>query len=449
MSAVATGRAEALAPSRHNILGQVGGPHRWFIVNPLSRHADLLSRSEAEQIRAGAVADPAEWAAKGYLVDPDEEERRFRRAYLDFLAARAEDELQLFFAPWYACNFACGYCYQAPYETPREGLEPAVVDAFFAHVRRQFGARRKYLTLFGGEPLLPGERAREGIESIVRGAARDGLDLAVVTNGYTLESYLPLLTRASVRELQITLDGPQAVHDERRPLRGGGGTFDAVVRGVDAALEMDLPVNLRVVVDRRNLGDLPALADFARSRGWTAHPRFKTQLGRNYELHHCHGAPGQIYSRLELYQALYDFIRDHPQVLEFHRPAFSLSRFLYDHGELPDPLFDSCPATKTEWAFDYSGRIFGCTATVGKPGEVLGTFYPEATLDEGAVSQWEDRDVLAIDACRACSLQLACGGGCGAVSKNRTGRVASPDCRPVAGLLALGMATYFSKREMT
>jgi len=58
------------------------------------------------------------------------------------------------------------------------------------------------------------------------------------------------------------------------------------------------------------------------------------------------------------------------------------------------------------------------------------------------VRAWEKRDVLGIDACRSCSRQLACGGGCGAVAKSREGGVDRPDCRPVAELLALGGALY-------
>ncbi len=445
---VKPGETAALEPSRHNIVGPVPGSPSWFIVNPLSRQADILSAEEAEALRSGTIADATAWAGKGYLVEPDEERKRFRQAYLDALEARQKDEVQLFFAPWYACNFACSYCYQASYEPPRKALDPAVVDAFFAHIRTAFAGRRKYLTLFGGEPLLSGPAQRQSIESVVRGAASAGLDLAIVTNGHELESYLPLLGEAHIRELQITLDGPEAVHDGRRPLRGGTGSFRSTVRGIDAALEQGLPVNLRAVVDRQNLDALPALAEIAREHGWIGHPLFKTQLGRNYELHHCYGAPGQLYSRIELYQALYDLIGKHPAVLDFHRPAFSLARFLFDNGELPEPLFDSCPATKTEWAFDYTGQIYSCTATVGKAGESLGTFYPEVSLDLAAIAAWEDRDVLAISACSTCNLQLACGGGCGAVAKNRTGRVSEPDCRPVGELLGLGIALYGAKERI-
>jgi uncharacterized protein len=66
-------------------------------------------------------------------------------------------------------------------------------------------------------------------------------------------------------------------------------------------------------------------------------------------------------------------------------------------------------------------------------------------LDANLVEEWEERDVLAIDQCKTCQLQLACGGGCASVAKNQTGKICSPDCRPVDQLLSLGVAHYFKE----
>jgi uncharacterized protein len=143
-----------------------------------------------------------------------------------------------------------------------------------------------------------------------------------------------------------------------------------------------------------------------------------------------------------MYQEIYRLVREYPEILEFHRPAFSIANFIFENGELPEPLFDSCSGTKTEWAFDYSGRIYACTATVGNAGDELGTFYPKVEHREELIEEWEDRDVMAMDACRSCSVQLACGGGCAALARNRTGKLHAPDCRPVKGLLELGIGLY-------
>ncbi|MDC7226244.1 MAG: radical SAM protein [Spirochaetales bacterium] len=431
--------------SKHNIISQIKNSDEYFIINPLSRNADILDAETAGAIMDGSPPNKEELIEKGYLSIPEEEEKLFRSGYLDFLDSRDEDEVQIFYVPTYTCNFNCTYCYQEGYENEKPSDYKPVIKAFFEYVDSEFAGRRKYITVFGGEPLLPDPTTRAKIELIIEEANKRGLSLAFVTNGYSLESYIPMLKTASVRELQITIDGPADIHNQRRPLHSGKGTFSEVAAGVDAALEAGLPVNLRAVMDKENMPHLPALAELAVERGWTASKLFKTQLGRNYELHYCQENSNKLYDRLSMYEDLYDLIKKHPVVMEFHRPAYSISRFLFDNGEMPEPLYDSCPGCKTEWAFDYSGQIFSCTATVGKPGESLGTFYPEKTLKEDAAAAWQDRDVTSIPECRNCELRLACGGGCASAAKNRNGEINSPDCRPVAGLMSLGLSLYFKE----
>jgi uncharacterized protein len=437
--------ASPLHFSQHNLFSRIPGSDEYYLVNLLSGNADVLSRQKAQEIQDMRYTDVEEYVSKGYLADPAEEEHLFRRKYADFLDARDKDEIQIFFVPWYTCNFACSYCYQESYVYQPAIPTSGVMDAFFDYVRVQFAGRRKYLTLFGGEPLLPGAPYRTVITRFLDSAASAGLETAIVTNGYTLEEYVDLLKQYRIREIQVTLDGLLALHDVRRPLKGGGATFERIVRGVDAALEAGININLRVVIDRENIASLPALARFAVGKGWTGSPRFKTQLGRNYELHSCQTDRQKLLSRLEMFEELYALIQRNPDILAFHKPAFSIARFLSEAGELPSPLFDSCPGTKTEWAFDASGKIYSCTATVGKSAEALGDFYPRVTLNQGLVAKWEERDITTIAACGTCELRLACGGGCASVAFNKTGDLHTPDCRPVKELLGMGISLYFNK----
>lgn len=432
--------------SAHNIFGSLPSGSQGFVVNVLSGQADLLDAASLELLRSGVLPlESAEWREKGYVVEAAEEAARFQTSYLDFLDARDSDEVQIFFVPWYACNFSCSYCFQDTYEWDPSMLKTETLDAFFATVRSRFAGRRKYLTLFGGEPLLAAEGHRRAVADFLERASRDDLDVAIVTNGYYLEDYVPLLCGHKIREIQVTLDGSREFHDKRRMLKGGKPSFDRVVAGVDACVAAGISVNLRMVVDRENLISLPELAAFAVARGWTTAPDFKTQIGRNYELHSCQQQRQQLYSRAELYADIHQLVLEHPHILEFHKPAFSIARFLWENGETPKPLFDSCTGTKTEWAFDFQGKVFACTATVGKQGEELGTYWPVASDETAVIAEWGRRDVLAIPECASCNLRLACGGGCTAVAKNQTGRICAPDCRPVDSLLGLGMDLYFNE----
>lgn len=438
--------------SRHNIFSKIKDSENFFIVNLLSGNADILNSDDAGkimQIRKGEeIAEGGfmnELSAKGYLVEEKEEINSFRNKYLDFLDARENDEIQLFFVPTYGCNFACPYCYQDEYIQPKQALKKEVVDAFFTYILKAFAGKRKYITVFGGEPLLDSKGQKEMIVYFIKKANESGIDLSFVTNGFTLTSYIEILKQAHIREIQVTLDGTASVHNKRRFLKGGGGTFNRIVEGIDVCIANHFTINLRMVVDKDNIENLPEFAKFAIEKGWTSSPNFKTQIGRNYELHHCQSSHNNLFSRISLYEKIFSLIVQFPYILEFHKPAFSISKFLSENGNLPDPLFDSCPACKTEWAFDYTGQIYPCTATVGKSDESLGTFYPEISLDKEAVRNWEKRDITTISDCKNCSVQLSCGGGCGSVAKNKTGTICPPDCRPVKELLELGFGTYFNK----
>lgn len=435
--------------SKYNIFSKIRNSENYFIVNLLSGNADIIDAGEALKIAAlkeGRYPDDPDLIRQltenGYLADEAEENKLYRRKYLDFLDDRETDEIQIFFVPNYSCNFGCTYCYQDQYVNPTGSISPEIIDAFFSYVNTSFAGRKKYLTIFGGEPLLNSPAQRETIKDIIAKANKSGLEICFVTNGYSLSDYIGILKQAKIREIQVTLDGTQAVHDSRRFLKGGGATFDKIVKGIDASLEAGFNINLRMVADKGNLNNLADMARFAIDKGWPASGLFKTQIGRNYELHHCQSSPDMLFDRVTLYEKISDLIKENPHITEFYKPAYSVSKFLSENGELPDPLFDSCPACKTEWAFDYTGNIYSCTATVGKPGESLGTFYPEVRHNEELIEKWQSRDVTAIDECRSCSLQLACGGGCGSVSKNQTGNICSKDCRPVKELLEIGFSAY-------
>ena len=259
--------------SKHNIVSKVAGSESYFVVNLLSGNADLLTKEEAGTL---TKQDPAlaenqqlvnDLAENGYITTAENEKKIYRNRYFDFVDQRDDEEVQLFFVPNYSCNFSCSYCYQDEYTNPHQSATPELIHAFFDYVRKELPGRRKYLTIFGGEPLLNTPQQRELIALMVEKSNEAGIDICVVTNGYYLENYIELLSKGKIREIQITLDGTKKIHDQRRFLKGGSPTFDPIVRGIDAALAAGFPVNLRMVIDKQNIENLPELASFAIEKG--------------------------------------------------------------------------------------------------------------------------------------------------------------------------------------
>jgi uncharacterized protein len=441
--------------SHWTIVAPIPGRDTTLVIQPLSGEAALLEAAKASALAAvplktlPAGVDEDALREMAILVDAEDDDARLLADAKNAFAIEMDrTPTQLIAVPSFACNLACTYCYQEVFESTRGLVEPAVIDAFFAWIDRFHASDDPppYITLFGGEPLVDTPAHHDRIRRYLDGARARGLGVAVVTNGNDLEAFAPLLSQGPLREVQVTLDGPQPVHDARRPHGNGSPTFDRIVRGVDAILAAKIPVNLRIVVDRSNLPALPDLARFADGKGWLGLPeaRFKTQVGRNYELFGC--AAGQrrsdLYERAELWADYLELAEREPVLRRLYRPRFHGIGHLAETGELPVPNFDGCPATKKEWAFGPDGTLYGCTATVGNPRYRLGRFYPAIERDEQAIAVWSGRSTFHIDECAQCSLAPMCGGGCGAIAASRTGSPMRPDCRPVRELLGLGARFY-------
>jgi uncharacterized protein len=443
--------------SRTAVIAPIPGRSELLLVQPLSGQAALLEPGNAAALQRLASgghlpADLPEATLReaGFVVDGEEDDRRLlAEAWAAWSDEAEKTPTQLIVVPTFGCNLRCTYCYQEVFDPSARGLiAPEVIDAFFRFVDERFGdePQRPYLTLFGGEPLVDTPAHHDRLRRFLDGARARDMKVAAVTNGYDLGAFAAELAAGGAKEIQVTLDGPQAIHDARRPHGSGTGSFGRAVRGVEALVAAGVPVNLRVVVDRDNLDHLPALARIAQEEGWLDLPeaRFKTQIGRNYELFGCASQQRRdaLFDRVTLWTRFAELAKLHPELRRFHLPRFHGIRHLAEKGELPVPNFDACPAAKKEWAFSPDGGLYGCTATVGNPKYRLGSFWPRLELDPAAIAPWRARNVTTIEKCRSCEVATVCGGGCGALADAQGQGIGGPDCRPVKELYGIGAAFY-------
>ncbi len=448
--------------SRYTFLFDKHGTGDLMIMNYLTGSIDMVNPEDADELRRRMDADDwkdfhlADYMMEaGYLITDERAEKAvIRKAFTEFSDENEKTPIQLVFSVTLSCNFTCSYCYQEDYLQSEGGLPSEITDAFFSYVNRKFGAEqiRPYITLFGGEPLLNGESYKKNLLYFVEKARDNNLELAIVTNGFELASYIKDFTaiNAPIKEIQVTLDGDRDMHDSRRKTKSGQPTFDRIVDGIDLALKEGYRINLRTVIDKENIASIAGLAQFAMDRGWLHYPeeQFETQLGRNYELHTCQKTDS-LYNRIDMWYDVLSLSEEYPVIKEYVKPQFHGMRYLSENGELPMPLFDSCPAGKKEWAFDSRGGVYGCTASVGVDRFRLGSYIDENEPEnEKQILEWQTRDVLTIDECKNCALSLSCGGGCGVLAANNNdGKIHSPDCRPVKELVSVGASFYHIGEE--
>lgn len=159
------------------------------------------------------------------------------------------------------CNLRCRYC------MPEEGIPLLGHNDILSYERItevaaaaiKIGVRKIRLT--GGEPL-----ARKGIVQLVKKlAAIPGVEtLAMTTNGTLLSRYAGELADAGLDSVNVSLD---TLNPERYEYLTRGGALQDALDGIDAALQVGLPVKINVVVmEDTSPEDLETLRDFAKSK---------------------------------------------------------------------------------------------------------------------------------------------------------------------------------------
>jgi uncharacterized protein len=205
----------------------------------------------------------------GFVVDSHDADRRALDAYFDAIR-HDTSQLRLTVLTTLQCNFACGYCFQGDHgdhnrHAHKMSLETAA--AVVAHAERQLDTvrpERLSLMFFGGEPLLNLPVVYYLAEHVHAAAAARGvpLTISVVTNGLLLTpEVVDRLLPYGFTGAKITLDGDQAAHDRKRPLRGGQGTFDKIIANIRAVADK-CAISIGGNFDADNAGSYPALLDF-------------------------------------------------------------------------------------------------------------------------------------------------------------------------------------------
>lgn len=190
------------------------------------------------------------------------------------------DRFELILLASEECNFRCVYCYEA---FPRGTMEPWVRSAVIRWVENKADwIRNLSISWFGGEPLLGYEAMQEIGPAIKDIAAKNNLLYAsdITTNGYLLTpDVFRSLLDWNINSFQITLDGPQEAHDAKRPLKGGGKTFDQIFQNLIAMKDFtgDFTTHLRINFDQHNLSQMPEYIALLKDH-FGADPRFQLRF---------------------------------------------------------------------------------------------------------------------------------------------------------------------------
>jgi uncharacterized protein len=171
------------------------------------------------------------------------------------------DSLELILLPTERCNFRCTYCYE---DFSIGQMSSGTIQGVKQLIdRRLEGLRLLSVSWFGGEPLLA-LPVVENISKHIVSAAANRSDLhyegSMTTNGFLLDtSTLERLDGFGIRSFQISLDGPESLHDRTRLRSSGRGSFRQIWKNLLAIRDGTPPVEvlLRVHLTPDNLPFMP------------------------------------------------------------------------------------------------------------------------------------------------------------------------------------------------
>jgi uncharacterized protein len=299
-----------------------------------------------------------------------------------------------------ACNIACTYCYEEG--VAGRVMTPQVVGGVLGWMRRRIerdGIRQVNPILFGGEPLLCPDRLfelMEGLRVIVDENPPATCEFSITSNGILLTRELARgLADRGLASIQISLDGPPRIHNERRIGHRGQPSFDQSLAAIHLAAETIPHVTLKVNFDRHNRASIGALFDFLVDEGLADRITVKLET-----------IALQIGSGT-VHDPAYVIPPESPIRINPHTAHTTPCMFLSHHGVIIGPR----------------GNIYKCISLVGRETFRVGTVFDgdgEYTAEYARQMDGTKKVTECWD--ENCPYIPVCAGGCAYESIVRTGR---------------------------
>lgn len=171
------------------------------------------------------------------------------------------DLTYLFWEATLRCNLKCAHC-GSGCEPGSRGAElgTAQVTAILDTIAEDFDARRIFVSITGGEPLL-----RDDLVQVAAHMTRLGMRCCLVTNGTLLTAPIAeRLVQAGMRTISVSVDGLREAHEQVR----GRGTWERALGALSIARACGFEVVEAITCVRpANLPDLGALEGTVRDAG--------------------------------------------------------------------------------------------------------------------------------------------------------------------------------------
>lgn len=339
----------------------------------------------------------------GFIIDNEVDEKAILKTRNRITRFGSRD-IALTIVPTMDCNFRCIYCFQ---HRNRTYMSPKIENAIIKYCKQEIknGSRKIGVMWYGGEPLLP--RARKIVfrlsERLLKLSNEREVDYVagIVTNGSLLtKTVAERLKEFHCGSAQVTLDGPPEAHNKRRHFRNGSGSFDIILKNLQASCNL-LKINIRVNVDKENADSVLELLNILE----------ETNLKEKVNLYFapvepyttlCTHIEGTCYRRRD-FAVVQVRLYSYAQKKGFKITPYPFSR--------PHACGAECLNTLLIEPEGYLQKCWNCT---GMKEEIVGhiTDIQENRHYEYNLTKWLGYDIFAERVCSSCNILPICMGSC-------------------------------------
>lgn len=352
------------------------------------------------------------------------------------------------------CNLDCEYCFFLSKEMLYPGSRFRMADRLLEEYTKQYMASQQTSEVTfawqGGEPTLMGLDFFKRAIELQQKYARPGVTIqnALQTNGIKLDDEWGRFLAKHNFLVGISIDGPRELHDAYRVDKGGRGSFDRVMQGLEILKRYHVQFNVLCTVHAVN-GD----------HGKTVYTFFRDELGATF----VQFIP--IIERVNTQDFNGVVIQEGDQVTERSIGSQQYGQFLcdvFDEWVLNDvgrvfvQIFDValgawlgyepalCIFRQTcgdALALEHNGDLYACDHFV-EPDYKLGNILDIPIVDMVASEKQRTFGLNKVKSlpnyCLNCDVRFACNGGC---PKNRF--IETPDGESGLNYLCAGYKLFF------
>ena len=357
------------------------------------------------------------------------------------------------------CNLDCAYCFflskEMLYPGSRFRMADEVLEAYIRQLLEAHCTPEVTVNWQGGEPTLMGlDFFRRSVELARLHANGKQVQFTIQTNGTLLDDDWAAFLAEEGFLVGISVDGPPEVHDAFRVDKGGKGSFERVLRGLDALRARGVEFNTLTTLHSANAGRgvevyrylrdecgsrfhqyIPIIERVEETESWTSwrdRPLY-TQTGSTVS---SRSITAEQYGRF-LIEVFEEWVRR--DVGEVFVQMFDVA--LANWAGEPPGLCIHSETCGLALALEHTGDLYCCDHFVEpeyRLGNILQTPMAELVASERQRQFGLDKRETLPNYCLECDVRFACHGGC---PKDRF--IETPDGEPGLNFLCAGYKEFF------